>query len=141
MALSIVPPMPGPHFEAIQVDGGLVTVTLDRPDGKDALDGTMVRELVEVLSDVAADGAVRVLVLAGAGDAFCSGRRPGRRRSSRHRRAGPDPGLAGSLSEVQADPGGWVSRCRWAPATWGRSASPALMWAVRAAVRWSSSTP
>ena len=75
MAVSIVPPMPDPHLDAIQVarDGGLVTVTLDRPDRKNALDTTMARELVEVLTDVAADGDVRVLVLTGAGDAFCSG--------------------------------------------------------------------
>lgn len=67
--------MPDPHFEALRVDRseGVVTVTLDRPERKNALDGTMARELKAVLTEVTASSDDRALVVTGAGDAFCSG--------------------------------------------------------------------
>ncbi len=53
--------------------GGVVTVTLDRPAKKNAINGTMWSELTEVFDDVARDPDDRVLVVTGAGDGFCSG--------------------------------------------------------------------
>ena len=53
--------------------GGVLTVTMNRPERKNAANGTMWRELQVVLEDVATDRDVRVLVLTGAGGAFCSG--------------------------------------------------------------------
>ncbi len=75
MGLSIVPSMVDSHFEALRVERaeGVLTVTLDRPERKNAIDATMTAELKVVLAAVAADGEVRVLVVTGAGDAFCSG--------------------------------------------------------------------
>lgn len=52
---------------------GVVTVTLDRPEKKNAIDAVMWRELLTVLREVDASAEDRVLVLTGAGDAFCSG--------------------------------------------------------------------
>lgn len=52
---------------------GVVTVTMNRPAKKNAADDAMWRELGEVFSRVAADRDDRVMVLTGAGDAFCSG--------------------------------------------------------------------
>ena len=62
-------------FETLIVEpvDGVVTVTMNRPERKNAANGTMWRELQVVLEDVAADRDVRVLVLTGAGGAFCSG--------------------------------------------------------------------
>ena len=57
----------------VERSGGVVTVTMNRPERKNAANGTMWRELQAVLDDVAADHAVRALVLTGAGGAFCSG--------------------------------------------------------------------
>ncbi|MBV8461792.1 MAG: enoyl-CoA hydratase [Acidimicrobiales bacterium] len=54
-------------------DEGVVTVTMNRPARKNAANGTMWRELLATFDDVAADREVRVMVLTGAGDAFCSG--------------------------------------------------------------------
>jgi len=51
----------------------VATVTLNRPERKNAANGTMFRELLAVLDDAATDRAVRCLVLTGAGGAFCSG--------------------------------------------------------------------
>ena len=62
-------------FETLIVErgGGVVTAIMNRPERKNAANGTMWRELQVVLEDVAADRDVRVLVLTGAGGAFCSG--------------------------------------------------------------------
>ena len=52
---------------------GVVTVTMNRPDKKNAANSTMWQELLACLREVADRGGDRVLVLTGAGDAFSSG--------------------------------------------------------------------
>jgi enoyl-CoA hydratase/carnithine racemase len=52
---------------------GVTTVTLHRPDKKNAINGRMWRELIEVFDEVADDRDARVLVITGEGDGFCSG--------------------------------------------------------------------
>jgi len=52
---------------------GVVTVTMNRPARKNAANGTMWVELLDTFEEVAADRNDRVMVLTGAGDAFCSG--------------------------------------------------------------------
>jgi len=52
---------------------GVVTVTMNRPAKKNAANDAMWRELQEVFTEVAAERRDRVMVLTGAGDAFCSG--------------------------------------------------------------------
>jgi 2-(1,2-epoxy-1,2-dihydrophenyl)acetyl-CoA isomerase len=53
--------------------GAVATVTLNRPEARNALDIVMRRELVAVLDEVEADAEARVLILTGAGGHFCSG--------------------------------------------------------------------
>lgn len=62
-------------YETILVsrDGGAVTLTLNRPDKKNAINATMWAELDSVLADVTANPGDRVLVIRGAGGSFCSG--------------------------------------------------------------------
>jgi 2-(1,2-epoxy-1,2-dihydrophenyl)acetyl-CoA isomerase len=62
-------------WETIRVEraGGIARLTLHRPDRMNAMTNLMVRETAEALSDLADDRAVRVLVLTGAGRAFCPG--------------------------------------------------------------------
>ena len=55
----------------LDVSDGLATVTLNRPDSLNALAGTMREDLAAAIQ-VASDCS-RVLVLRGAGKAFCSG--------------------------------------------------------------------
>jgi len=57
----------------VERDGGVVTVTLNRPERKNAANGRMWQELLEVIRAVGHDPADRVLVVTGAGGAFCSG--------------------------------------------------------------------
>jgi enoyl-CoA hydratase/carnithine racemase len=54
-------------------DGAVLTVTLSRPERKNALSSQMAVELLDLFTAVAGDEGVRVLVVTGAGDAFCSG--------------------------------------------------------------------
>jgi enoyl-CoA hydratase/carnithine racemase len=55
------------------LDGGILTITLNRPELGNAIDVAMSREMTALLPAVAADDAVRVVVLRGAGDNFCVG--------------------------------------------------------------------
>ena len=56
------------------LDGrGVLAVTLDKPATRNALDDDMVAELIRLVDDAGRDEAVRVIVLRGVGDHFCSG--------------------------------------------------------------------
>jgi methylglutaconyl-CoA hydratase len=52
---------------------GVVTLTLDRPEAKNALSAALVGELTAALGTLAEDATVRAIVLTGAGDVFCAG--------------------------------------------------------------------
>lgn len=54
-------------------DRGVVTLTLNRPQSFNALSEEMLAALTEALDGLANDETVRVVVLAGAGKAFCAG--------------------------------------------------------------------
>jgi 2-(1,2-epoxy-1,2-dihydrophenyl)acetyl-CoA isomerase len=64
--------------------GGITTLTLNRPDARNAIDLVMRRELVAALDEIEADEAARVLVLTGAGGHFCSGGDVKTMRAKRH---------------------------------------------------------
>ena len=55
------------------VEGGVLTLTLNRPQARNALSMGLMAALIEALRSVATDPSVRVVVIAGAGPAFCSG--------------------------------------------------------------------
>lgn len=54
-------------------DRGVATLTLNRPERHNALDGAMITELHQAATLLAADPAIRVVVLTGAGTSFCAG--------------------------------------------------------------------
>ena len=54
-------------------EGGIARLTLSRPDKLNSFTGEMHAELRDALDRIQADGSVRVLVLSGAGRAFCAG--------------------------------------------------------------------
>ena len=53
--------------------GAVATVTLNRPAALNAVYGEVFRQLLSHLAAIDADASVRVVVLAGAGRAFCAG--------------------------------------------------------------------
>ena len=55
------------------LDDGVMTLTMNRPEARNALSGEMGAALSEAVERAAHDPAVRVLVLTGAGGAFCAG--------------------------------------------------------------------
>lgn len=56
-----------------EVTGGVGTLWFDRPDQRNGIVNTMLRELHELLHRVARDPDVAVVVVTGRGDAFCPG--------------------------------------------------------------------
>ena len=56
------------------VSDGIMTVTLERPEKLNAIDNDLARGLLQAISAAASDDNVRVLLLRGAGRAFCAGR-------------------------------------------------------------------
>jgi enoyl-CoA hydratase len=56
-----------------RISAGVVLLTLDRPEKRNALSLELRTELAVALEDAAADESVRCLVLTGAGTAFCAG--------------------------------------------------------------------
>ncbi|HLZ84713.1 MAG TPA: enoyl-CoA hydratase-related protein [Caulobacteraceae bacterium] len=54
-------------------DGGVATLTMNRPEARNALSGEMQAALTEAIPRLAADRSVRAIVLTGAGGAFCAG--------------------------------------------------------------------
>jgi len=64
--------------------GAVATITLNRPEARNALDFVMRRELAAVLDEIEADEAARVVILTGAGGHFCSGGDVKTMRAKRH---------------------------------------------------------
>ncbi len=61
-------------FETIRVEHGAVTtITLNRPQTRNAMSRQMVEELMQALEAANSDEAVRVIVLRGTGGHFCAG--------------------------------------------------------------------
>jgi 2-(1,2-epoxy-1,2-dihydrophenyl)acetyl-CoA isomerase len=58
---------------AVGSEGGVLTITLNRPDKLNALTGVMSDELIEVFTSARDDDEVRALVVTGAGRGFCAG--------------------------------------------------------------------
>jgi 2-(1,2-epoxy-1,2-dihydrophenyl)acetyl-CoA isomerase len=62
-------------FAALQFErrGNVAYVTLNRPDRLNALNLTLIRDLIAAAASIAADADIRAVLLTGAGRAFCSG--------------------------------------------------------------------
>jgi enoyl-CoA hydratase len=62
-------------LEAILVhkDNGVATITLNRPEARNAVSSRMHTELSEIWTKVSADPEIDVVILTGAGKAFCAG--------------------------------------------------------------------
>lgn len=61
-----------PHL-MVEQDGHVLVLTMNRPDKRNALSGEMMRLLSEAWDRAESDDSVRVVVLTGAGGAFCAG--------------------------------------------------------------------
>jgi enoyl-CoA hydratase/carnithine racemase len=87
-----------------ELEGGIVRLTLNRPEARNALSLELMRQLMAQFESMAHDDKVRVVILSGAGPAFCAGH------DLKELRADPTPGfynkvfsLAGRLMLSIAD--------------------------------------
>jgi enoyl-CoA hydratase/carnithine racemase len=55
------------------VDDGILTITLNRPERLNAFTQTMMREMIDAFDRADADDAIRCIIVTGAGRAFCAG--------------------------------------------------------------------
>src|SRR4029450_11772803 len=74
-------------------NGGVVTLTLNRPEQFNALSQALLTELEHALAEIAEDETARVGIIAGAGKAFCAGH------DLKEMRADPDLEFQRSLFE------------------------------------------
>ena len=67
--------MPDQPYETLldERDGGVATLTLNRPDALNALNSQLRRELLAALNAARKDDSVRAVVITGAGRGFCAG--------------------------------------------------------------------
>jgi enoyl-CoA hydratase/carnithine racemase len=67
--------MPVPQYDylVVDVDEGIATVTISRPEARNALTATMRRDFAALFQALSQDDGVNVVVLTGADPAFCSG--------------------------------------------------------------------
>ena len=75
----------------VERSGAVATITMNRPEARNALDMAMRREMLEALDEIEADERARVLILTGAGEHFCAG---GDVKSMRERRQSAAEGRA-----------------------------------------------
>lgn len=93
-----------------EVAEGLATITLDRPDRLNAFTPVMASELAAAAAAADTDDAVRVVVVTGAGRAFCAGADLGGGQGTFADRAGrPEPVPRGTVDGVPRDWGGFAS--------------------------------
>src|SRR5262252_6026764 len=62
------------HHIRYEIDGdGVATLTIDRPEKRNAMTYAMLRAFTERIGEAGADDKVRVLIVTGSGGAFCAG--------------------------------------------------------------------
>jgi len=81
-----------------QLDQGVMTLTLNRPERLNALNTSLMRALNDALAGAARDPAVACVVLTGAGRAFCAG---GDMKASAASRADPAPETSAPRSSFE----------------------------------------
>jgi methylglutaconyl-CoA hydratase len=82
-------------------DGPIARLTLDRPDSRNALDPDIAGALVAAIRAASDDPSVRVIVLTGAGSAFCAGAKlDGLLAAIEQGDSGPTGAYFGAIEEV-----------------------------------------
>jgi enoyl-CoA hydratase len=65
--------MPNNEVVVLEAEGGVATVTLNRPEARNALSRELLRELTGVMDECERRDDVRVVIITGADPAFCAG--------------------------------------------------------------------
>src|SRR5436190_23780314 len=67
---AMLPSMSNIRYE---VEGGIGTITIDRPEKRNAMTYAMLGEFIETVGRAGADDSARVVIVTGSGGAFCAG--------------------------------------------------------------------
>ncbi len=89
------------------IEGGIATLTMNRPEARNALSPDIFNGLSEALPRLAKDPAVRLVVLTGAGAAFCSG---GDVKGFARRAGGADAATSATTSATTSAPASFDDR-------------------------------
>src|SRR5579872_964621 len=73
MAVNADNPVPSTDPALLAIDGAIATITLNRPAVFNAIDLSIAKKLEELAAEVEASSNIKVLVIEGAGRAFCAG--------------------------------------------------------------------
>jgi enoyl-CoA hydratase/carnithine racemase len=94
-------------YQSLLVDrvDGIATLTMNRPEARNALDIRMREELVEALDEIERDPAVRAVILTGAGGHFSAGGDVKTMAARRHTAAeGREQGARGAPQSLRPPP-------------------------------------
>jgi enoyl-CoA hydratase/carnithine racemase len=58
---------------ALDIDGPIATITLDRPEKLNAFTGVMMTEIIAAFDETDANDQVKAVIVTGRGRAFCAG--------------------------------------------------------------------
>ena len=83
------------------IDGGVATVTLNRPEKRNALNSAVLDGLRTTFGRLEDDRSVRVIVVRGAGRAFCSGMDLNEMRERQAQSADPESGVIDVLRQIE----------------------------------------
>ena len=83
----------------LSVDAGIATVTMNRPDQRNAMNTPLLQALRATFDDLDARRDVRVVVIKGAGPAFCAGMDL-KEMQQRHGQADPEGNVVEVLQRV-----------------------------------------
>ncbi len=95
-----------------EVDDGIATITLNRPDKLNAFTSRMVHETVAALDAVDADDDVRAVIVTGAGRAFCAGADISEGGSTFEKTSGADIDPESEQSSLRGRDGGGIVSLR-----------------------------
>src|ERR1700682_5286483 len=85
----------------LTVDAGIATVTMNRPDQRNAINTSLLQPLRATFADLASRRDVRVVVVRGAGPAFCSGMDLKEMQQRRGAQGDPEGGVIEVLGRVE----------------------------------------
>jgi enoyl-CoA hydratase/carnithine racemase len=91
-----------------EVDGPILTVTLNRPEKLNAYTATMGLELEDAFRRADLDDAIRVVIVTGAGRGFCAGADISAGANAFDTRSGTSASLGGAAERERAPGGGFV---------------------------------
>ena len=92
-----------------EIEAGVMTLTLNRPDRLNALTAQMVRDLLDVLDVIDADDDVRAVIVTGAGRGFCAGADLGSGGDTFDSDSGAEAGAGDDKRSVPRDGGGLIT--------------------------------